>query len=88
MYKEIMESAEMLETRQKYEELNLPFGQFYEKAYNAALNQIPNAPVKKLTEVIVKFLIMYLDEQNKKPAKTFGGKLWRFIYTLGGLFSK
>lgn len=85
MYQEILNSPEVLAIKEKYEAAGKPFDQYYEKAFNAAYREKPRADLEKLVKIVLNYLVIYLDEESKKNGTTWFGRLWRKVWTLGGL---
>lgn len=84
MYQEILNSPEVVAIKEKYEAAGKPFDQYYEKAFNAANREKPHAVLEKIAEIVISYLVLYLDEQTKGSQKWYS-KLWRWVRTLGGL---
>lgn len=86
-YLEIKDDEAMSDIKECYHQAGLPFEQFYSKAYEKALASIPNASAQALIRFIISLLALELVKQAMKPAKTRMGRILRFIWSFGGLFS-
>ena len=84
MCNEILNSPEVTAIKEKYESAGKPFDQYFQKAFNATTREMPNAGLEKFSEVVLSYLVLYLDEQTKGSQRWYS-KLWRTIRTLGGL---
>jgi hypothetical protein len=87
MYNQLMDSPEISAISKEYELKGLPFGIFYEKAFNQVIDSIGNADKERVLRMLISLLTIWLNAQANKPAKRWFGRFWRSILTLGGLFS-
>lgn len=84
MYQEILNSPEVTAIKEKYKSAGKSFDQYFQKAFNATTREIPNAGLEKFAEVVLSYLVLYLDEQTKGSQRWYS-KLWMWVRTLGGL---